>query len=60
MGSGTRQGSEALRSAATAGEIEHRECVIVGGGIAGLAAAADLSRAGLDFILLEAGTFCIY
>lgn len=33
-----------------------RDCVIIGGGIAGLAAAADLERAGLDFVLLEAGT----
>lgn len=31
------------------------DCVIVGGGIAGLAAAADLEKAGLNFVLLEAG-----
>lgn len=36
-------------------EEEIRDCVIVGGGIAGLAAAADLEKAGCDFILLEAG-----
>lgn len=36
---------------------EVRDCVIVGGGIAGLAAAADLERGGLDFVLLEAGMF---
>lgn len=34
---------------------EIRDCVIVGGGIAGLAAAADLEKAGCDFVLLEAG-----
>ncbi|CAM9111164.1 unnamed protein product [Scytosiphon promiscuus] len=33
---------------------EVRDCVIVGAGIAGLAAAADLERAGLNFVLLEA------
>lgn len=34
---------------------ELRDCVIVGAGIAGLAAAADLEKAGLDFVLVEAG-----
>lgn len=34
---------------------EIRDCVIVGAGIAGLAAAADLEGSGLDFVLLEAG-----
>lgn len=36
-------------------ETEFRPCVIIGGGIAGLAAARDLEQAGLDFILLEGG-----
>lgn len=38
-------------------ETERRQCVIIGGGIAGLAAAAELESAGLDFILLEAGGY---
>lgn len=37
------------------GDEEVRDCVIVGGGIAGLAAAADLEKAGCNFVLLEAG-----
>lgn len=36
-------------------ETEHRQCVIIGGGIAGLAAAAELEHAGVDFVLVEAG-----
>lgn len=39
-------------------DAEYRPCVIIGGGIAGLAAAAELERAGLDFVLLEAGMSC--
>lgn len=41
---------------------ELRDCVVVGAGVAGLAAAADLERAGSDFVLLEAGErrVCVY
>ena len=42
--------------AGAAVEEEVRDCVIIGGGIAGLAAAADLEEVGMDFVLLEAGT----
>ncbi|CAN0164560.1 unnamed protein product, partial [Ectocarpus fasciculatus] len=36
------------------GEEEIRDCVVVGAGIAGLAAAADLQQAGMDLVVLEA------
>lgn len=36
-------------------ENEERDCVVIGGGIAGLAASADLEESGMDFVLLEAG-----
>lgn len=34
---------------------EIRDCVVVGAGIAGLAAGADLQQAGMDLVVLEAG-----
>src|SRR5690625_3456836 len=34
------------------------DCIIVGGGIAGLAAAMTLARAGKRFLLVERGEFC--
>lgn len=37
------------------GGEEIRDCVIVGAGIAGLAAGADLQQTGMDLIVLEAG-----
>ncbi|MBN1260667.1 MAG: NAD(P)/FAD-dependent oxidoreductase [Anaerolineae bacterium] len=38
--------------------MEHHEAIVVGGGIAGLTAAAYLARAGLDVLLLEKNAQC--
>jgi electron transfer flavoprotein-quinone oxidoreductase len=37
---------------------ERFDCIIVGGGIAGLSAAMTLARAGAQFLLIERGEFC--
>lgn len=37
---------------------ERFDCIIVGGGIAGLSAAMTLARAGARFLLIERGEFC--
>lgn len=44
-----------VNSFAVTDSDEERDCVIIGGGIAGLAASADLEESGVDFVLLEAG-----
>lgn len=44
-------------AAETSLETEIRDCVVIGGGIAGLAAARDLQAKGVDFVLLEAGAY---
>ena len=37
---------------------ERFDCIIVGGGIAGLSAAMTLARADARFLLIERGEFC--
>lgn len=56
VGGGIAEGREA--EGGKEGDDEEdkiRDCVVVGGGIAGLAVAADLEKAGIEFVLLEAG-----
>ena len=48
-----------LRAAKAAGLMDERfDCIVVGGGIAGLSAAMVLARAGKRFLLIERGEFC--
>ena len=46
-----------FRSSGRPGPCPDNQVAVVGGGLAGLAAAASLSKAGFDVVLLEAANY---